>query len=61
MQPLIDAFERLKESELEPLPRIADDGTRAELDEAAARVARLSGRELAKWRNMISREPSIRG
>ena len=59
--PLVDAFERLKEDELKALPQIAHDTTRAELDEAAARVARLDGQELAKWRAAISREPSIRG
>ena len=61
IQPLIDAFERLKASELQALPQIAGDAIRAELDEAAARVARLDGLELAKWRAAIGREPSIRG
>ena len=61
IQPLIDAFDRLKGNELEALPRIAQDTTRAALDEAAARVARLDGQELAKWRTAIGREPSIRG
>ena len=60
IQPLIDAFDRLKGNELEALPRIAQDTTRAALDEAAARVARLDGQELAKWRTAIGREPSIR-
>ena len=61
IQPLIDAFERLKCNELQALPQIAGDAIRAELDEAAARVARLDGLELAKWRAAIGREPSIRG
>ena len=61
IQPLIDAFDRLKGNELEALPQIAHDTTRAQLDEAAARVARLDGQELAKWRSAIGREPSIRG
>ena len=61
LQPLVDAFERCKGSELNALPHIAHDTTRAELDEAAARVARLSGQELARWREAVAREPSIHG
>ena len=61
IEPLIDAFDRVKGNELKALPQIAHDTTRAELDEAAARVARLDGQELAKWRAAIGREPSIRG
>ena len=47
--------------ERESLPQMAHDTTRAELDEAANRVARLNGRELARWREAIGQESSIRG
>ena len=61
MRPLVDAFERLKGNERESLPQMAHDATRAELDEAANRVARLNGRELARWREAIGQISSIRG
>ena len=60
-QPLVDAFEQHMSAELAPLPAIADDPVRAELDAAAARVARLNGRVVRTWREAIAREPTIRG
>ncbi len=59
LQPLIDAFERTRKARLEPLPNMADDPARIEIDSAAARVARLNGLQVAKWRAAISREPSV--
>ena len=59
LQPLIDAFEETKGATLEALPNMANDPARIEIDSAAARVARLDGLQVAKWRDAISREPSI--
>ncbi|MYE26935.1 MAG: N-6 DNA methylase [Chloroflexi bacterium] len=59
LQPLIDAFEATRSATLEALPNMADDPARIEIDAAAARVARLDGLQVAKWRAAISREPSV--
>ena len=56
---LIDGFEKLRDVELEALPQIDRDETRAELDEAAAQVAKIDGRDMARWREAIAREPSV--
>ena len=61
LTPLVDAFARLHDSELAPLPQMADDPVRAELDAAASRVARLNGRVVRTWREAIAREPTVRG
>ena len=61
LQPLVDAFERLQDSELAALPHMADDPVRAELDAAAARVARLNGRVIRTWREAIATEPTVLG
>ena len=59
LTPLVDAFERLRRSEMLPWPRMPECPVRAELDEAVATVLDLDPAELAEWRKRIAAEPTV--
>ncbi len=57
--PLVEAFDRSKDEPLCPWPNMAECPTRAVLDQAAARVLRIDGRDVVDWRKRIAREPTV--
>ncbi len=57
--PLVEAFERSKDEPLCPWPNMDECPTRAVLDQAAARVLRIDGRDVVDWRKRIAREPTV--
>ena len=59
IEPLGAAFESHCSSTLLPWPQMHQCSTRAELDQAAARVLRIDGRTIADWRRRIAREPTV--
>lgn len=59
--PLAEAFAAIRGNELKPWPELRDCRTRAEIDEAAARVLRVDGRTIADWRKRITCEPTVSG
>ena len=60
-QPLAQAFATCRTATLLPWPRMHECPTRAILDVAAARALGLDGRTVAKWRELIAREPTVSG
>ena len=59
--PLAEAFARCRQQTLLPWPRMHECPVRSILDQAAARVLLLDARTLAKWRVLISHEPTVSG
>ncbi len=58
---LADAFIAHQSSPLQPWPRMNECPTRVALDRAAARVLRLDGHTVARWRKLIANEPTVSG
>ena len=54
---LADAYDRLSQSELRPLPEMAADPVRAELDSAITQALDLP--DFSALRTMLSREPVV--
>ena len=54
---LLDAFEELKEEPLLPFPEMADDPTRAKIDEAFQKALGLP--DLAPLREALAKEPIV--
>ena len=59
LAPLVEAFDATKNAVLGPWPKMHQCPVRRRLDEAAARVARINGEKLARWRSMLTSEPSV--
>ena len=59
--PLVEAFEATRSQPLEGWPRMSECPTRKTIDEAAARVLRVSGSKIKDWRERIGREPTVSG
>jgi hypothetical protein len=57
LKQLTDAFDRLAEVPLHPLPQMADDEGRAAIDDAISQVLGLG--DLTKLRRALAREPII--
>ena len=58
---LADAFTAHRSTPLRPWPRMNECPTRVALDQAAARVLRLNGHTVARWRKLIGNEPTVSG
>ena len=61
VRPLVEAFQRLGDSELLPWPRMNECAVRAELDDAVAKVLDLDSAEIEDWRKRIAKEPTVSG
>ena len=61
LQHLVDAFNAVSGEIIKPLPDMDKDSVRERLDEAAARIVRINGATLKKWRTAIAKEPTICG
>ena len=61
LRPLVEAFQRLGDSELLPWPRMNECAVRAELDDAVAKVLDLDSAEIEDWRKRIAKEPTVSG
>lgn len=61
LRPLVEAFQRLGDSELLPWPRMNECAVRAELDDAVARVLDLDSAKIEDWRKRIAKEPTVSG
>lgn len=59
IEPLGAAFKSYCSSTLLPWPQMHQCNTRAELDQAAAKVLRIDGRTIADWRRRIACEPTV--
>ena len=58
---LADVFTTHRSTPLQPWPRMNECATRVALDQAAARVLRLDGHTVARWRELIANEPTVSG
>ena len=61
IRPLVEAYNATRKKILAPWPQMNDCPNRMALDDAAARVLRVDGRQIADWRDRITREPSVCG
>ena len=53
------AFDRLQDEILQPLPQMAVDPARRQIDDAVAQVLRLDSEWVDRVRRELAREPSI--
>ena len=59
IKPLARAFVKNRTATLLPWPQMHECPTRAVLDVAAARVLGIDGRAIARWRELVAREPTV--
>lgn len=58
---LVEVFNLVSKRELKPMKHQSDDFARAELDKAAAKVMGLDESVVARWRGLLSAEPTVSG
>ena len=59
LQQLDDAYERLRAEILQPLPKMADDSVRAQIDDAVSQTLGFDAGWIRTVRRELAREPSV--